>query len=117
MLSDRPPGKPLICKGNCLSAKAASPGAHAGLEIDVRWVMRELLDEGRVSREDYNVISTTPREKQEMGWHPLQIVAKYRIADRGEKGGILDLDRLTAWLAGRAGVPVFHIDPDRKSVV
>ena len=99
-----------------MSAKAASPGANAGLEIDVRWVMRELLDEGRVSREDYNVISTTPREKQEMGWHPLQVVAKYRIADRGEKGGILDLDRLTAWLADRAGLTVFHIDPLKAEV-
>ena len=37
----------------------AKPAVPNGLQIDVRWLMRELLDEGRVSQEDFNVISTT----------------------------------------------------------
>ena len=48
----------------------AKPAVPDGLLIDVRWLMRELLDEGRVSQEDFNVISTTPREKKELNWHP-----------------------------------------------
>ena len=50
-----------------MTAKAEpKPGAsvrQSGVTIDVRWIMRELLEEGRVTQEDYNVISTTPREK------------------------------------------------------
>ena len=102
-----------------MSAKAASPGPHAGLEIDVRWVMRELLDEGRVSREDFNVISTTPREKKELGWHPLQVVAKHRLRDASVpdgKGALLDIDWLTRWLAEKASLPVYHIDPMKADV-
>ncbi len=102
-----------------MSAKAASPGPHAGLEIDVRWVMRELLDEGRVSREDFNVISTTPREKKELGWHPLQVVAKHRLRDASAedgKGVLLDIDWLTRWLAEKASLPVYHIDPMKADV-
>ncbi|MDX1802658.1 MAG: GspE/PulE family protein [Alcanivorax sp.] len=73
--------------------------------------MRELLDEGRVSQEDFNVISTTPREKKELNWHPIQILAKYRLADRANSQQLLDVDFLTQWLADRAGLPVYHIDP------
>jgi general secretion pathway protein E len=85
-------------------------------DIDVRWVMRELLDEGRVLKEDYNVISTTPREKSELNWHPIQIVAKYRLEDRTGEAGILDTEWLSNWLAGKAGLPVFHIDPLKVQV-
>jgi general secretion pathway protein E len=81
------------------------------IDIDVRWVMRELLSEGRVAQEDYNIISTTPRDKKELGWHPLQVVAKYQLADRNRDGRLIDLDFLSDWLAQKAAMPLFHIDP------
>ena len=99
------------------TAKKTAPRAHpVNLEIDVRWVMRELLDEQRVAREDYNVISTTPREKKEIGWHPLQVVAKYQLADRQRDGKVIDVDFLTRWLAEKADMPLFHIDPLKVKV-
>ncbi|MGB1221603.1 MAG: hypothetical protein ACPG43_08685, partial [Alcanivoracaceae bacterium] len=58
-------------------AAKKSPGGGAtapGTEVDVRWIMRELLDEQRVTQEQFNVISTTPREKSELSWHPLEVV-------------------------------------------
>ncbi|MFN3712198.1 MAG: GspE/PulE family protein [Alcanivoracaceae bacterium] len=73
--------------------------------------MRELLSEGRVAQEDYNIISTTPREKKELGWHPLQVVARYQLADRSRDGRLIDLDFLSDWLAQKATMPLFHIDP------
>jgi general secretion pathway protein E len=99
-----------------VTANVRSPQALAGLEIDVRWVMRELLEAGHVTQGDYNVISTTPREKKELNWHPLQIVAKYRLEDQQQAGRVLDLDWLSHWLADRAGLPVFHIDPLKAKV-
>ena len=84
-----------------------------GTRVDVRWVMRELLEEGRVTREDFNVISTTPREKKELNWHPLQVVAKYELRDRSEqgRGEVMDIDWLSRWLADRADMELYHIDP------
>ncbi|MCG8394368.1 MAG: GspE/PulE family protein [Pseudomonadales bacterium] len=73
--------------------------------------MRELLEEGRVSQEDFNVISTTPREKKELNWHPIQVLAKYRLTDRTNTHQLLDVDFLTRWLADKADMPVYHIDP------
>ncbi|MCK0153651.1 GspE/PulE family protein [Alcanivorax sp. S6407] len=78
--------------------------------------MRELLDEGRVSQEDFNVISTTPREKKELNWHPIQVLAKYRLTDRSDTRQILDVDFLTEWLGKRADMRVYHIDPLKVQV-
>ncbi|MCG8438718.1 MAG: type II/IV secretion system protein, partial [Pseudomonadales bacterium] len=89
----------------------AKPAVPDGLLIDVRWLMRELLDEGRVSQEDFNVISTTPREKKELNWHPIQVLAKYRLTDRSDTHQLLDVDFLTDWLGERASMKVYHIDP------
>ncbi len=89
----------------------ANPAKLDGLLIDVRWLMRELLEEGRVSQEDFNVISTTPREKKELNWHPIQVLAKYRLTDKTNTNQLLDVDFLTHWLGEKAGIPVCHIDP------
>lgn len=89
----------------------ANPAKLEGLQVDVRWLMRELLEEGRVSQEDFNVISTTPREKKELNWHPIQVLAKYRLTDRTNTHQLLDVDFLTRWLADKADMPVYHIDP------
>ena len=102
-----------------MTAKAETrtvPPNLQGLQIDVRWIMRELLEEQRVSQEDFNVISTTPREKKEISWHPAQIVAKYQLADptRGDK--LIDMDFLSGWLAEKAGLPLFHVDPLKVKV-
>ncbi|WP_081939760.1 GspE/PulE family protein [Alcanivorax nanhaiticus] len=78
--------------------------------------MRELLDEGRVSQEDFNVISTTPREKKELNWHPIQVLAKYRLTDRTNTHQMLDVDFLTDWLGERAGMRVYNIDPLKVQV-
>lgn len=99
-----------------MNVNARSPQALAGLEIDVRWVMRELLDAGHVTQSDFNVISTTPREKAELSWHPLQIVAKYQLEDRRQRGRRLDIDWLSRWLAEKAQLPLYHIDPLKAQV-
>ncbi|MDI1302558.1 MAG: GspE/PulE family protein [bacterium] len=78
--------------------------------VDLRWCLDELLKDGRISQRDANLAATTPRAREQLNWHPLQIVANFDFED-AVSGGPLKLDVLTAWLAGRAGQPVFHIDP------
>ena len=99
-----------------MSAKQEQHSAEIPAQLDVRWVMRELLDEGRVSREDYNIISTTPRDKKTFNWHPLQIVAERRLADRTNPKQLLDIDWLSRWLAEKADLPLYQIDPLKVKV-
>ena len=79
--------------------------------VDLRWCLDELQKDGRLSLRDANLVSTTPRGREQINWHPLQVIANFDFDNAGTGGGKLNLDALTAWLAGRAGQPVFHIDP------
>lgn len=83
--------------------------------LDVRWVMRELLDEGRVAQEDFNVIATTPRAPKEQSWHALEVVAKYQLQDLTDKR-LLDVERLSHWLAEKVELPLYTIDPLKVAV-
>jgi general secretion pathway protein E len=95
---------------------SAVPAHLRGQEVDVRWVMRELLDEQRVTQEEFNVISTTPRENKELNWHPLQVVAKYRLVDRAHGQRIMDMEFLSDWLAAKSDLTLYHIDPLKVDV-
>ncbi|RZU38127.1 general secretion pathway protein E [Fluviicoccus keumensis] len=79
--------------------------------IDTRWCLDELLKDGRISQRDANLVATTPRSRDKLHWHPLEMIAQFEFADPKRKDGKLDLDTLTAWLAEKAGQPLFHIDP------
>ncbi|HEX6591524.1 MAG TPA: ATPase, T2SS/T4P/T4SS family, partial [Moraxellaceae bacterium] len=78
--------------------------------VDLRWCLDELMKDGRISQRDANLASTTPRSREQINWHPLQVIANFKFADEAGEG-TLTLDVLTKWLADRAAQPVFHIDP------
>lgn len=79
--------------------------------LDLRWCLDELLKDGRLTQREVNLASTTPRTREQLNWHPLQVVAHFDFPDASGKATLLTLDVLTAWLAERAAQPVFHIDP------
>ncbi len=79
--------------------------------IDTRWCLDELLKEGRISQRDANLAGTTPRSREQLHWHPLQMIAQFDFVDLGKLDGKLTLDVLVSWLAEKAGQPLFHIDP------
>ncbi len=79
--------------------------------IDTRWCLDELLKDNRISQRDANLVATTPRTRDKLHWHPLQMIAQFEFPDQQFADKKLDLDRLTAWLAEKAEQPLFHIDP------
>jgi general secretion pathway protein E len=89
-------------------AKVVTPFSF---RVDLRWCLDELLKDGRLNQRDANLVSTTPRERDKLNWHPLQIIAHFAFTDESGKVPVLNLEVLIAWLAERAGQTVFHIDP------
>ena len=79
--------------------------------IDTRWCLDELLKEGRISQRDANLVATTPRTRDKLHWHPLQMIAQFEFADAKSPTIKLTLEVLSAWLAQKAEQPLFHIDP------
>ncbi|MFO1390690.1 MAG: GspE/PulE family protein [Agitococcus sp.] len=79
--------------------------------IDTRWCLDELLKEGRISQRDANLVATTPRTRDKLHWHPLQMIAQFDFVDQKSPTAKLNIDVLSAWLAQKANQPLFHIDP------
>ena len=84
--------------------------------IDLRWVLDELVEDGRLSDRDANFVSGSRREKEELRWNPIQFVGKFQLQDQQDEHGHLNVDRLTDWLAKKSGQDVYHIDPLKVNV-
>ncbi len=84
--------------------------------IDTRWVLDQLLADGILTQRDVNLCAGATREKHELHWHGLQMVAKQQFTHAAEAGTKLTLDWLTQWLAAKANLPWFHLDPLKVDV-
>ena len=90
-----------------------APPAHSVLTL--RDVCAALVATGEVSQDDAERVLTAnlgaaTEQGQSARRHPLELVAIAGLTSRNS-GRVLDLDRLTQWLADWAGQPYFHIDP------
>ena len=85
----------------------------AGYErvLNLRGVVDELVADGRMKLASAENLMIAPRRREQLHLHPLEIIAEEEYDDRSEPGRKLDLERLTHWLAGKAGQPYYRIDP------
>lgn len=81
----------------------------------MRWCLDALLKDGKISQRDVNLIATTPRRKDQLQWHPLQFIASFDLTDATTQQK-LTLPLLSQWLADKAEVPFFRIDPLKVNV-
>lgn len=91
------------------------------IQVDVRWCLDELLADGRITQRDVNLVTTTARRKEQIRWHPLLIIADFGLTDLAPPTGQnlppkLNIEALTSWLAKKADLPVFRIDPLKVNV-
>jgi general secretion pathway protein E len=79
--------------------------------LPLAWVVRELMADGLMAQADgERVLSVRSRETQV---HPLALLAEMNLRAPTAARELLDLERLTQWLAEKAGLPYQHIDPLR----
>lgn len=88
---------------------------HFSFQVDVRWCLDALLKEGRLNQRDVNLIATTARRKDQLQWHPLQFIAGFDLTD-GTTQQKLTISVLSQWLAEKADLPFFRIDPLKVNV-
>ncbi len=84
-------------------------------QIDVRWCLDALLKEGRINQREVNLIATTPRRKDQLQWHPIQFIASFDLTDATTQQK-LTVQALSQWLADKADIPFFRIDPLKVNV-
>jgi len=81
------------------------------ISLNLRGLLDDLVADGRLNEEDAEVMSTKPRSKEQLNWHPLELIADENLTDQKQLSKTLDLETLTHWLSEQAGQEYYRIDP------
>lgn len=99
---------------NAPGRQQAAPNAsetHPRGRLQLSWVVRQLMADGLMASVDgERVLSLANRSTQV---HPIAALAEMNLRSADASRTLLNLERLTEWLAGKSGLPYQHIDPLR----
>lgn len=90
--------------------------AHFEGVLDLRRLVTDLVDDGRLKQADANLLLGATRTREQAIMHPLTYIASQGLEDLARPAKVLDGDALTDWLAQKARMPVVHIDPLKINV-
>ena len=87
--------------------KVATPTGR----VTLKYVVKQLVYDGLMARADgERILSVTTRHTQ---MHPLTLIAEMNLRSPGAAQDLLDMARLSQWLADKAALEYRHIDPLR----
>ncbi len=79
--------------------------------LPLTWVVKQLVGDTMMSKADGDrVLSVRARETR---IHPIALLAEMNLRSPGAARELLDIERLSQWLAEQARLPYQHIDPLR----
>lgn len=78
--------------------------------VDTAWCLEQLYLDAQISERDQYRVSTTPRPAAQLSWHALQWIASFQLLHLPTQT-LLDLPQLCHWLATKAQLALFQIDP------
>jgi general secretion pathway protein E len=79
--------------------------------LDLTGLLDELVLDGRLTQSQAESLLVAPRRRDQLHLHPLELIADQRFHDAEDGETVLDLDRLSHWLAAHAGQAYYRIDP------
>ena len=85
-------------------------------EIDSTWCLEQLKNDGYITDREKLLVQTTHRQREQLKWHPLQWIASFNLKNQHDLSQILSLNVLTEWLAKKANLPLYTIDPLKADV-
>ena len=85
-------------------------------EMDKSWCLEQLQKDGRITERNKLLIQTTHRQREQLKWHPLQWIAHFNLVDQAHPQSTLTLNRLCQWIADKANIPFYIIDPLKADV-
>ncbi len=84
--------------------------------LDLRSVLLELSSDGLIHTEDANALLGASRSSEDVALHVLTYIAKQNLDSFAVAEKKVDELVLTDWLAKKARLPLFHIDPMKVPV-
>jgi len=91
--------------------KPITPGHH----LSLHQVVKDLVADGRLAKDAADQF-LIPARSSKLDIHPLVMLAQQEWPDQQHPGNTLNLEALTQWLAKKAGLPYFRIDPLKVDV-
>ena len=85
-------------------------------EIDSTWCLEQLKNDGYITDREKLLVQTTHRQREQLQWHPLQWIANFNLKNQHDLTQNLTLNFLTEWLAKKANLPLYVIDPLKADV-
>ncbi len=85
-------------------------------EMDTSWCLEQLQKDERITERNKLLIQTTHRQREQLKWHPLQWIANFALVDQLHPQSTLTLNRLCQWIAEKANIPFYIIDPLKADV-
>jgi general secretion pathway protein E len=84
--------------------------------LELRQVLEGLLADGMLTAEQAGPFLQNPLLHQKSKEHPLEVVARQKWVNAKDPNMVLDLERLTRWLASKTGLTYMRIDPLKMNV-
>jgi len=84
--------------------------------LEVRWLLDELLRDGRIGGDDADRVIRVPRFGDEAKLHPVEWIAAQKPQDLANPGKFITPESLLEWLGARVKQPWVHIDPLKINV-
>ncbi len=81
------------------------------IALNFRTIINDLVADGRLSVKDADQLSLKTRTKDQLKWHPLELIAEELMQDQKKPSAALDLETLTLWLCEKSKHPYHRIDP------
>ncbi len=91
-------------------------GSEPDRKLDIRDLLEQLHSDKLISTEDANRLNKSNAKSHAVDLHPLVVLASEKLNCAQPPNKVLDMEKLTEWLAGKVGLPYFHIDPLKTNV-
>ena len=98
---------------------SVSTGARVDRKLQIKEIVDWLVADGLIEAEAGAKLLGDARFGRGGARHPVLVVSEARLRSKVAPNPVLTADALTEWLAGKVGLPYFHIDPlkiDLRSV-
>ncbi|MEM9532506.1 MAG: GspE/PulE family protein [Pseudomonadota bacterium] len=82
-----------------------------GQRLELPEVLDALVADGWLTREDANLTQGTAGREGRVHLHPLVLVSNRKLKHAGHAEREVTLESLTGWMAGKAALDHYHIDP------
>ncbi len=85
-------------------------------QLDLRGLLTDLQQAGRINQGDVNKILGSTRSREETQLHPVSYLASQQLHDLTRAGKTLDEMAIVSWLSEVTNLPLYHIDPMKMQV-